>query len=75
MEAEGVMRISDATPPADAVEIGVRPEDVKVRPWSDDAVGRSAQAYEVEALSAATRLSPLTPETPAFGPRARAVDD
>jgi multiple sugar transport system ATP-binding protein len=53
--AEGVIRISDATAPAGAVEIGVRPEDVKVRPWSDDAVGRPV--YEVEPLGGYTVIT------------------
>jgi multiple sugar transport system ATP-binding protein len=52
--ADGVIRIADATAPAGAVEIGVRPEDIKVRPWSDDAVGRPAQVYEVEPLGGYT---------------------
>jgi multiple sugar transport system ATP-binding protein len=52
--AEGVIRISDATAPAGAVEIGVRPEDVKVRPRSDDAAGHPAQVYEVEPLGGYT---------------------
>jgi multiple sugar transport system ATP-binding protein len=52
--AEGVIRICDVSAPADAVEIGVRPEDVKVRPWSDNTVGRPAQVYEVEPLGGYT---------------------
>ena len=44
---------TSAAPP-DAVEIGVRPEDVKVRPWSDNAVGRPAQVFEVEPLGGYT---------------------
>lgn len=35
-------------------EIGLRPEDVKVRPWSDKAQGRPAKVFEVEPLGGYT---------------------
>ncbi|TGT79160.1 ABC transporter ATP-binding protein, partial [Mesorhizobium sp. M5C.F.Ca.ET.164.01.1.1] len=34
--AEGALSIADRAAPADAVEIGLRPEDIKVSPWSDN---------------------------------------
>jgi multiple sugar transport system ATP-binding protein len=52
--ADGVIPISDAAAPAGTVEIGVRPEDVKVWRWSDDVGGRPAQVYEVEPLGGYT---------------------
>ena len=77
--ADGAIRISDVSAPPDAVEIGVRPEDVKVRPWSDNAVGRPAQVYEVEPLggytvvtvdAGATRLRALVRGQSAIRPEA-----
>ncbi|GLS40987.1 sugar ABC transporter ATP-binding protein [Mesorhizobium tianshanense] len=59
--AEGTIRIADKAAPADAVEIGLRPEDIKVRPWldegaarSDGGVGRPARVFEVEPLGGYT---------------------
>jgi multiple sugar transport system ATP-binding protein len=52
--ADGAIRIVDPAAPADAVEIGLRPEDIKVRPWSDAAAGRSARVFEVEPLGGYT---------------------
>jgi multiple sugar transport system ATP-binding protein len=52
--ADGAIRIADPAAPADAVEIGLRPEDIKVRPWSDDTAGRSARVFEVEPLGGYT---------------------
>lgn len=56
--AEGVIRIADNAP-ADAVEIGLRPEDIKVRPWLDGEIsvgraGRPARVFEVEPLGGYT---------------------
>ncbi|WP_287391825.1 TOBE domain-containing protein, partial [Mesorhizobium sp.] len=57
-------RIADKAAPADAVEIGLRPEDIKVRPWSDGEIseggvsdgraGRPARVFEVEPLGGYT---------------------
>ncbi|RWO98149.1 ABC transporter ATP-binding protein [Mesorhizobium sp.] len=58
--AEGTIRIADKAAPADAVEIGLRPEDIKVRPWldrdgtSDGRAGRPARVFEVEPLGGYT---------------------
>lgn len=52
--AEGTIRITDKTAPAEAVEIGLRPEDIKVRPWSDGGTGRPARVFEVEPLGGYT---------------------
>ncbi|RWF52600.1 MAG: ABC transporter ATP-binding protein [Mesorhizobium sp.] len=60
--AEGT--IADKAAPADAVEIGLRPEDIKVRAWSDGEIseggvsdgraGRPARVFEVEPLGGYT---------------------
>ncbi|TPI14509.1 ABC transporter ATP-binding protein [Mesorhizobium sp. B4-1-3] len=54
--AEGTIRIDDAKAPAEAIEIGLRPEDIKVRPWTDSDTkdGRPARVYEVEPLGGYT---------------------
>jgi len=57
--AEGTIRIADRAAPADAVEIGLRPEDIKVRPWpgaatADAAHDRPAKVFEVEPLGGYT---------------------
>ncbi|TPK82951.1 ABC transporter ATP-binding protein [Mesorhizobium sp. B2-4-13] len=55
--AEGAISIADRTAPADAVEIGLRPENIKVRPWSDtekESPGRPARVFEVEPLGGYT---------------------
>ncbi|MER8976550.1 MULTISPECIES: ABC transporter ATP-binding protein [unclassified Mesorhizobium] len=52
--AEGTVRIADAGAPADAVEIGLRPEDIKVRAWSEGGAGRAARVFEVEPLGGYT---------------------
>jgi multiple sugar transport system ATP-binding protein len=52
--AEGTIRIADKAAPADAVEIGLRPEDIKVRPWADGGSGRPARVFEVEPLGGYT---------------------
>ncbi|PTE07850.1 ABC transporter ATP-binding protein [Mesorhizobium helmanticense] len=55
--ADGTIRIADKAAPADAMEIGLRPEDIKVRPWSDDGragAGRPARVFEVEPLGGYT---------------------
>ncbi|MER8508643.1 ABC transporter ATP-binding protein [Mesorhizobium sp. M0199] len=56
--AEGTIRIADKAAPADAVEIGLRPEDIKVKAWSDGisegGAGRPARVFEVEPLGGYT---------------------
>ncbi|MER8476292.1 ABC transporter ATP-binding protein [Mesorhizobium sp. M1163] len=56
--AEGTIRIADKAAPADAVEIGLRPEDIKVKAWSDGisdgGAGRPALVFEVEPLGGYT---------------------
>ncbi|TPK47896.1 ABC transporter ATP-binding protein [Mesorhizobium sp. B2-5-4] len=55
--AEGALSIADRAAPADAVEIGLRPEDIKVKPWSDNekaSSGRPARVFEVEPLGGYT---------------------
>ncbi|MER9232082.1 ABC transporter ATP-binding protein [Mesorhizobium sp. M0622] len=56
--AEGTIRIADKAAPADAVEIGLRPEDIKVRTWSGEmpegGAGRPARVFEVEPLGGYT---------------------
>ncbi|OHV90668.1 ABC transporter ATP-binding protein [Mesorhizobium sp. ORS 3428] len=57
--AEGAIRIADATAPAEAIEIGLRPEDIKVQPWADNetaegGAGRPARVFEVEPLGGYT---------------------
>ncbi|TIU50371.1 MAG: TOBE domain-containing protein, partial [Mesorhizobium sp.] len=54
---EGALSIADRAAPADAVEIGLRPEDIKVSPWSDNEKagrGRPARVFEVEPLGGYT---------------------
>jgi len=57
--AEGAIRVAGGRAPAEAVEIGLRPEDIKVRPWADDGTadggrGRPARVFEVEPLGGYT---------------------
>jgi multiple sugar transport system ATP-binding protein len=54
--AEGTIRIADGKAPADAIEIGLRPEDIKVRPWTDNETkdSRPARVFEVEPLGGYT---------------------
>ena len=40
--------------PAGTIEIGVRPENLKVEPWSDGRAGRPATVFEVEPLGGYT---------------------
>jgi multiple sugar transport system ATP-binding protein len=51
--ADGAIRIAAASS-VEAVEIGLRPEDVKVRPWSDSGAERPAKVFEVEPLGGYT---------------------
>jgi multiple sugar transport system ATP-binding protein len=52
--AEGAIRIAGSVPPGDAAEMGVRPEDIKVHPWTDGSEGRPAKVFEVEPLGGHT---------------------
>jgi multiple sugar transport system ATP-binding protein len=78
--AEGAIRIFDERAPASAAEIGLRPEDVKVRPWTGEASGRPATVFEVEPLGGYTvvtldagqaRLRALMRGQPEIKPQAR----
>lgn len=52
--AEGAIRIADGAAPADTIEVGMRPEDLKVQPWTDGNAGRPAKVFEVEPLGGYT---------------------
>lgn len=52
--AEGTISLPLDAVPANVTELGVRPEDLKVVPWSDGRVGRPAKVYEVEPLGGYT---------------------
>jgi multiple sugar transport system ATP-binding protein len=52
--ANGAISFSDDNAPTEASQIGLRPEDVKVRPWSDGGQGRPARVFEVEPLGGYT---------------------
>lgn len=52
--AEGTISLPLDAVPANVTELGVRPEDLKVEPWSDGRVGRPAKVYEVEPLGGYT---------------------
>ena len=52
--ADGAIRIPALRAPADTVEIGVRPENLKVAPWSDERTGRPAKVWDVEPLGGYT---------------------
>ncbi|MCO6050130.1 ABC transporter ATP-binding protein [Mesorhizobium sp. RP14(2022)] len=61
--AEGTIRLPDTATPADATEIGVRPEDLKVAPWMDGSSGRPARVFEVEPLGGTTVVTLAAGET------------
>jgi multiple sugar transport system ATP-binding protein len=78
--AEGAIRVFDERAPASAVEIGVRPEDLKVRPWTGEGAGQPATVFEVEPLGGYTvvtldagqsRLRALMRGQPDIRPRAQ----
>jgi multiple sugar transport system ATP-binding protein len=52
--ADGAIRIPGARAPAATEEIGVRPENLKVEPWSNDCPRRPARVFEVEPLGGYT---------------------
>ena len=52
--ADGAIRIPALRAPADTVEIGVRPENLKVAPWSDERTGLPAKVWDVEPLGGYT---------------------
>jgi multiple sugar transport system ATP-binding protein len=52
--AEGTIRVAEGSVPADVTEVGMRPEDIKLRPWSDGQDGRPARVFEVEPLGGYT---------------------
>lgn len=51
---QGTISVPLDSAPSHATEIGVRPEDLKVEPWSDARPGRPAKIYEVEPLGGYT---------------------
>jgi multiple sugar transport system ATP-binding protein len=55
--AGGTIRFVDETAPAEAKEIGLRPEDIKVHPWSGTSTGRPARVFEVEPLGGYTVIT------------------
>jgi multiple sugar transport system ATP-binding protein len=52
--AEGAIRVATVVAPVGVVEIGLRPEDVKVAPWAEGSTGRPARVFEVEPLGGYT---------------------
>jgi multiple sugar transport system ATP-binding protein len=52
--AEGAIRVVAPKAPPGVVEIGLRPEDIKVAPWSDGSAGRPVRVFEVEPLGGYT---------------------
>lgn len=50
--ADGAIRVAGA--PAGAMEIGVRPENLRVEPWTEDKQGRPVKVFEVEPLGGYT---------------------
>lgn len=78
--AGGAIRLPELASPAGTVEIGVRPENLKVEPWSEDRAGRPATVFEVEPLggytvvtldAGETRLRALMRGQPDIRPRSR----
>ncbi|MDX3926115.1 MAG: ABC transporter ATP-binding protein [Shinella sp.] len=51
---EGTITLPLEAVPAGAAEIGVRPEDLRVEPWSEGKPGRPATVHEVEPLGGYT---------------------
>lgn len=51
--ADGAIRLP-STGPAETLEIGVRPENLKVEPWMEGRSGRPATVFEVEPLGGYT---------------------
>jgi multiple sugar transport system ATP-binding protein len=52
--ADGALRIADAAAPRDMVEIGLRPEDIKVQAWTGVGDRQPARVFDVEPLGAYT---------------------
>jgi multiple sugar transport system ATP-binding protein len=52
--ADGAIRIAESVPPGDTAEIGLRPEDIKVHPWTEESEGKPAKVFEVEPLGGHT---------------------
>lgn len=51
--ADGAIAVS-GLPGGDIAEVGLRPEDIRVSPWSDGGTGQPAKVYEVEPLGGYT---------------------
>ena len=76
--AGGAIRLPELAAPAGTIEIGVRPENLTVEPWSDGRAGRPATVFEVEPLggytvvtidAGETRLRALMRGQPAIRPQ------
>src|SRR5207248_2757060 len=52
--ADGAIRIADPASSLDIAEIGLRPEDIRVGPWSGGQSERPATVFEVEPLGGHT---------------------
>lgn len=52
--AEQTIRLPAAIAPSGASDLGVRPEDLRVEPWTEGSGGRPARVYEVEPLGGHT---------------------
>lgn len=52
--ANGAIRLDGLSAPEGAEDVGVRPEDLKVLPWSDGNTGKPANVFEVEPLGGYT---------------------
>lgn len=52
--ADGAITLPLDGVPQEAAELGVRPEDLRVEPWSEGRSGRPAKVYEVEPLGGYT---------------------
>lgn len=52
--ADGAIQVPTDAVPAEAVELGVRPENLRVEPWTEGRHGRPARVFEVEPLGGYT---------------------
>lgn len=52
--AEGAIRLPVGMVPEETASLGIRPENLKVTPWSDGTRGRPAKVFEVEPLGGHT---------------------
>lgn len=52
--AEGAIRLPAGMVPEETANLGIRPENLKVTPWTDGAEGRPVKVFEVEPLGGHT---------------------